>query len=57
MHKKFTLEFENLANKVLEEKSQKFSELNKKQIDAIINPFNENLKEFKQTVKDTYEKA
>ena len=57
MHKKFTLEFENLANKVLEEKSQKFSELNKKQIDAIINPFNENLKEFKQTVKDTYEKG
>ncbi len=57
LHKKFTLEFENLANKVLEEKSQKFSELNKKQIDAIINPFNENLKEFKQTVKDTYEKG
>ncbi|HPL05380.1 MAG TPA: DNA recombination protein RmuC [Bacteroidales bacterium] len=57
LHNKFTLEFENLANKVLEEKSQKFSELNKKQIDAIINPFNENLKEFKQTVKDTYEKG
>lgn len=57
LHNKFKLEFENLANKVLEEKSQKFSELNKKQIDAIINPFNDNLKEFKQTVKDTYEKG
>lgn len=57
LQNKFKIEFENLANKVLEEKSQKFTEINQKQIDAIINPFNENLKEFKQTVKETYEKG
>ena len=57
LQKKFVLEFENLANKVLEEKSKNFTELNKKQIDSILNPFNENLKEFKETVKQTYEKG
>lgn len=57
LQKKFVNEFENLANKVLEEKSRNFSELNKKQIDSILNPFNENLKEFKATVKETYEKG
>jgi len=57
LQKKLVTEFENLANRVLEEKSKSFSELNKKQIDSILNPFNENLKEFKATVKDTYEKG
>lgn len=57
MQKKLVLEFENLANRILDDKSKTFSELNKKQIDAILNPFNENLKEFKATVKDTYEKG
>ena len=41
----------------LDDKSKTFSEFNKKQIDAILNPFNENLKEFKATVKETYEKG
>jgi DNA recombination protein RmuC len=57
LQKKLVLEFENLANRILDDKSKSFSELNKKQIDAILNPFNENLKEFKTTVKDTYEKG
>lgn len=57
LQKKLVTEFENLANRVLEEKSKSFSELNKKQIDSILNPFNENLKDFKATVKDTYEKG
>ncbi len=57
LQKKLVLEFENLANRVLDDKSKTFSEFNKKQIDAILNPFNENLKEFKATVKETYEKG
>lgn len=57
LQKKFVVEFENLANKVFEEKSRNFSELNKKEIDSILNPFNENLKDFKETVKQTYEKG
>ncbi len=57
LQKKLTSEFENLANKVLEEKSKAFKEENKQQLDSILNPFNQNLKEFKLTVKDTYEKG
>ncbi|MDR2009897.1 MAG: DNA recombination protein RmuC [Bacteroidales bacterium] len=57
LQKKLVLEFENLANKVLEEKTRSFNEFNKNQLNAILNPFNENLKEFKTTVKETYEKG
>jgi DNA recombination protein RmuC len=57
MQKKLMLQFENLANKVLEEKSKAFSDLNKNQLDAILNPFNQNIKEFKETIKQTYEKG
>lgn len=57
LQKKLILEFENLANKVLEEKAKSFNEFNKTQLNSILNPFNENLKEFKLTVKDTYEKG
>jgi len=57
MQKKLVLQFENLANKILDEKSKVFTELNKNQLDAILNPFNENIKEFKETVKQTYEKG
>jgi len=57
LQKKLILEFENLANKVLEEKTKSFNEFNKAQLSTILNPFNENLKEFKTTVKETYEKG
>ncbi|MDL2262366.1 DNA recombination protein RmuC [Bacteroidales bacterium OttesenSCG-928-I21] len=57
LQKKLILEFENLANKVLDEKTKSFNEFNKTQLNAILNPFSENLKEFKSTVKETYEKG
>jgi DNA recombination protein RmuC len=57
LQKKLTSEFENLANKVLDEKSKTFKEENRQQLDAILNPFSQNLKEFKLTIKDTYEKG
>jgi DNA recombination protein RmuC len=57
LQKKLISEFENLANKVLEEKTKSFNEFNKTQLNSILNPFSESLKEFKTTVKDTYEKG
>lgn len=52
----FKIEFQNLANKIMEEKSEKFTEQNKNNIDAIMNPLREQLKDFKKKVEDTYDK-
>lgn len=49
------LRFARLANQLLEDKSQKFTDLNRKQIDAIIGPFKEQLGEFRQRVDAIYQ--
>ena len=54
LNKKFTTEFENLANRILDEKSQKFTDQNKLNLDIILNPFKEKLKEFENKVDQTY---
>ncbi len=54
LNQKFTKEFENLANRIFEEKSQKFSDQNKNNLDIILNPFKERLKEFEQKVDTAY---
>lgn len=57
LQKKFTTEFENIANKILEEKSVKFTAQNKENIDIVLNPLNEKLKSFEEKVQLTYEKG
>lgn len=54
LNQKFTKEFENLANRILDEKSQKFTEQNRNNLDVILNPFKEKLKEFEQKVDHAY---
>jgi DNA recombination protein RmuC len=57
MQKKFSTEFENIANKILEEKSVKFTAQNKKNIDSVLAPLGDKLKSFETKVQDTYEKG
>jgi len=52
--KKFNLEFENLANRILESKTQKFTDLNKTNLSAILEPLGKNIEEFKKTVNEVY---
>ncbi|AWV99054.1 DNA recombination protein RmuC [Arcticibacterium luteifluviistationis] len=54
--KKSLLEFENIANKLFEEKTTKFSKESKENIELLLNPLKENLKEFKKQVEETYDK-
>ncbi len=49
-------EFENLANKILEDKSKKFTEQNRENIDRVLNPLREQLGDFRRKVEDVYEK-
>ena len=56
MSKKFNLEFENIANKIFETKSEKFTELNKTNLKAILDPLGKNIDEFKSKVTEVYDK-
>lgn len=56
LRERFNTEFENIANKILETKSQKFTELNKQNLDSILKPLDEKLKDFKSKVEEVYEK-
>jgi len=54
--KNMTSAFENLSNKIMEEKSKKFTEQNKQNIDATLIPLREQLGEFKKKIEDVYDK-
>ena len=50
------LQFENLANKILEEKSEKFIALNQTNLKTLLEPFQEKMNELKNRVNEAYEK-
>lgn len=50
------LHFEKTANQILEEKSEKFTQLNQNQLKTILEPFQEKINELKNTVNETYDK-
>lgn len=51
-----TKDFQILATQILEEKSARFTDTNKLNIEAILKPLNEKLFEFKCKVEETYDK-
>ncbi len=51
-----TLEFETLAQKILEEKSERFTKQNQTNIENTLNPLREQLTEFRKRVEDVYDK-
>ena len=48
------LQFTSLAQQIFEEKSAKFSELNREKLDAILQPFNHQLTSLKQEINEIY---
>ena len=54
LNERFKLEFENLANRLLEEKSQKFAQLNETQMSAILTPLREKIKDFEDSFEKKY---
>ena len=51
LQEKFTKEFENLANRILDVKSEKFTKQNKENIENILNPLKEKIKTFEDKVE------
>lgn len=54
IRKQFNTEFENIASKILDEKSQKFTTLNKENLNAILQPLGDNIEKFKKKIDDVY---
>jgi DNA recombination protein RmuC len=53
---RFVAEFKNLANEILEDKSRKFTELNKENLSTILSPLEQKIKDFQETISETYGK-
>ena len=53
LQEKFTKEFENLANKIFDEKTRTFSEQSKTNLQEILNPLKERIIEFQAKVETT----
>lgn len=49
-------EFRLMANSILEEKSRRFTEINRNELRSILDPLRENICQFKNKVEETYDK-
>jgi DNA recombination protein RmuC len=55
LQKKFAMEFENMANRILDNKTQKFTDLNKTNMEAVLGPLGKQITEFKEQVAKVYQ--
>lgn len=51
LQERFTKEFENLANRILDQKSEKFTSINKENIEQILHPLQEKIRSFEEKVE------
>jgi len=54
LREQFRLEFQHMANTILEEKTQKFTDTNHRHIGQILDPLREKIKTFEEKVEQTY---
>ena len=53
LQEKFTKEFENLANRIFDDKTKRFSEQSKANLAEVLNPLKEKITEFQSKVEET----
>lgn len=54
VHHKFRVEFKNLANELLDEKSRKFTEINEEKLSALLNPLKEKITDFRTKIEHNF---
>ncbi len=54
MQDQFTAAFKNLANEILEDKSRRFTDMNKEHLGALLSPLQDHIREFQRTISSTY---
>jgi len=57
LQEKFSKDFEILANKILDDKSNKFTKRNKENMELILNPLQEKIQSFEKKVEDTHKES
>ena len=57
IQKKFTMEFENIASKILKKNSEEFTLANQKNIGGVLSPLKEKIILFEKKVEDNYQKG
>ncbi len=57
LQEKFTKEFENLANKILDKNSEKITEQNKVNLKTILDPLKERIQTFEKKVEETHKES
>lgn len=55
LREKFFLEFERMANQILDQKSEKFTRQNAEQLQHLLKPFGENIDQFRKQVQEAYD--
>ena len=48
--------FENIANKIFDDKSKKLIDNNKESLSTVLNPLQDKIRQFEKRVEDTYDK-
>ena len=56
LQERFRTEFKSLANDILEEKTQKFTEQNRSKLDELLKPLGEKIRDFEKKVEETYDR-
>jgi DNA recombination protein RmuC len=56
LQKRFKEEFENLANRILEKNTKKFTQKHQENMDQLLKPLGKKMEAFKKKVEETYEK-
>ncbi len=54
IQKNFRMEFQNLANELLEQKSKKFIELNEEKVGNLLNPLKDKIQEFEKKIDENF---
>lgn len=54
LHERFAIEFKNLANEIMEEKSKKFTEQNRTSLFDLLQPLGEKIQAFEKKVEETH---
>lgn len=57
MLEKMQLQFKTMASSILEDKSRQFTEHNKSQLDQLLQPLRDRLRDFEQTVQSTHKES
>jgi len=54
LRQQFNLEFEHIASKILDEKTEKFTSLNRDNLNGILKPLGEHIESFRKKVEEVY---